>query len=128
MSSATRGADTVLMPGFPRTHGDHARLTELLLRKGLNCHRVGLYAEQPYLFTEGKTPVGSALSPSLVPVIGATSTWTRMPAHRVHRRTKFKAVRSYRSQLRHLGLGNIGLHRMLWREAAQGREAITCLS
>lgn len=78
--------------------------------------------------TAGKTPVGSALSPGLVPVIGATSTWTRTPAHRVHRRTKFKAVRSYRSQLRHLGLGNIGLHRMLWREVAQGREAITWLS
>jgi LmbE family N-acetylglucosaminyl deacetylase len=128
VTSAIRGADAVLIPGFPLTHADHASLSKLLLRKGINCPRIGLYAEQPYMFTLGKTPVGAALSVPLKPVIGATPPWTRVRTHREFWRTKYWAVRSYRSQLYHLGLGNIGLHRMLWREATQGGEPMVWLS
>lgn len=128
VTAATRDADAVLIPGFPLAHADHARLSELLLRRGLSCPRIALYAEQPYMFTQGKTPIGSTLSPALKSMVGATPAWTRVPTHGVYRRIKYRAVRSYRSQLRHLGLGNIGLHRMLWREAMQGGEAIVWLS
>jgi LmbE family N-acetylglucosaminyl deacetylase len=126
--SAVSGADAVLIPGFPLTHADHASLSQLLLSKGINAPRVGLYAEQPYMFTQGKTPVGSAPSAPLKPIIGATPPWTRVRTDGEFRRAKFRAVRSYRSQLRCLGLGNIGLHRMIWREAAQGGEPMVWLS
>jgi LmbE family N-acetylglucosaminyl deacetylase len=128
VSSAIHGADAVLIPGFPLAHADHASLSNLLLCRGIDCPRIGLYAEQPYVFTEGKTPVGAALLAPLESVIGPTPAWTRVPTHRVFRRTKYRAVRSYRSQLRHLGLAHIGLHRMLWHEGAQGGEAIAWLS
>jgi LmbE family N-acetylglucosaminyl deacetylase len=128
VTSAIDGADAVLIPGFPLAHADHANLSRLLLRKGINFPRIGLYAEQPYMFTQGKTPVGAALSPPLQSVVGAIPPWTRMRTRRVFWRSKYRAVRSYGSQLRRLGLGKIGLHRMLWREAAQGGEAIVWLS
>jgi LmbE family N-acetylglucosaminyl deacetylase len=127
VTSAVRGADAVLIPGFPLTHADHASLSELLLRKGINCPRIGLYAEQPYMFVQDKTPTGPAPPSPLKPVIGTTPPWTRLRTHRRCWRTKYAAVRSYRSQLRHLGLGSIGLHRMLWREATQGGEAMVWL-
>lgn len=126
VTSAIRGADAVLVPGFPLAHADHECLSKLLLEKGIDSPRIGLYAEQPYTFTQCKTPSASTPSP-LEPVIGATGTWTRMRTDRAFWRTKYRAVRSYRSQLRHLGLGHVGLHRMLWREAAQGGEAIAWL-
>jgi LmbE family N-acetylglucosaminyl deacetylase len=128
VTSATRGADAVLIPGFPLTHPDHAFLSELLLRKGLNCPQQALYAEQPYLYMRGRQPPGSVIVEALARLIGAPLVWTPMQAEWRHRRAKLKAVRSYRSQLRHLGLGRLGLHRMLWREAAQGGEAVAWLS
>lgn len=128
VAAATRDADTVLIPGFPLAHADHARLSELVLRKGLGCARIALYAEQPYMFTHGKTPVSATLPAPLNLIAGASPAWTRVRSNRAHRRAKYRAVRSYRSQLRHLGLGNLGLHRMLWREARQGGEALVWLS
>jgi LmbE family N-acetylglucosaminyl deacetylase len=129
VTSAIGGADAVLVPGFPLAHADHESLSKLLLRKGIDCPRIGLYAEQPYMFTQGSTPAESAPSP-LESVIGTMRSWTHVRTRRVFCRTKYKAVRSYRSQLRRLGLGvaNVGLHRMLLREAAQGGEAIAWLS
>jgi LmbE family N-acetylglucosaminyl deacetylase len=128
VARATHDADSVLIPGFPLLHPDHASLSQLLLSRGLNCPRIGLYGEQPYMFTQDKTPDGSALSVPLAPVIGAIPPGTRVRTHRAFWRTKYRAVRSYKSQLRFLGLANFGLHRMLWREATQGGEAIVWLS
>jgi LmbE family N-acetylglucosaminyl deacetylase len=128
VQTATEGADLVLVPGFPLLHPDHAFLSELLLRKGLPGRRTVLYAEQPYAFTHNMTPLGSAVAPPLKPVIGAAISWTRVRTERAHRQAKLKAVRCYRSQLRHLGLRNIGLYRMLWRERAQGGEAVAWLA
>lgn len=126
--AAARDADAVLIPGFPLTHPDHACLTELLLRRGLGAARIGFYAEQPYVFIQKAAPSASALAPPLKPVIAMPPVWTRLQVERAHRRAKLKAVRCYRSQLRHLGLGNIGLYRMLWRESADGGEAVAWLS
>jgi hypothetical protein len=107
-------------------HADHARLSSLLLRRGLDCPRLALYGEQPYMFTEGKAPTDGDFSPA--PSLGATLPWRYVRTRRAHRRTKYRAARSYRSQLYHLGLARFGLHRMLWREAAQGGEPIVWLS
>jgi LmbE family N-acetylglucosaminyl deacetylase len=127
VTSAIRGADTVLIPGFPLVHSDHAYLTKLLLSKGLNGHRVALYLEQPYAFALKKAPGSSAVAPALELVITRSLAWTHMRTPRKDRRAKARAVRSYRSQLFHLGLRNLGLQRMLWREAAHGGEAIAWL-
>lgn len=127
VTSAVRGADTVLIPGFPLAHSDHAYLSKLLLRKGLNGERVALYVEQPYAFELKKVPGRSTVAPALKPIITGSLAWTRMRTSRTYRRAKAQAMRSYRSQLFHLGLRNLGLQRMLWREAAQGGEAFAWL-
>jgi len=127
VTSVIRGAETVLIPGFPLVHADHAYLSELLLRKGLNGQRVGLYVEQPYAFEMKKAPGSPAVAAALKPIITGSLAWTHMRTARIYRRAKAQAVRCYRSQLFHLGLRNLGLQRMLWRETVQGGEAIAWL-
>jgi LmbE family N-acetylglucosaminyl deacetylase len=132
VQSATRGADLVLIPGYPLEHPDHAQLSQLLLRRGLTCRKIALYAEQPYAFDRRKTPPGAVSLPALEPVLGKPPVWTRLRTSRAHRRIKLQAVRAYRSQLRHLGLGESGLgffrlRYLLWHEAAHGGEAVAWL-
>ena len=124
---ATRGADCVLLPGYPLAHRDHAELTELLLRRGLSCDRAALYIEQPYSFYQRRTRVPPVLAPELARVLSDPPVWTRLPVNRANRRSKMQAIKSYRSQLRQLGLGPYGRRRMLWHEASQGGEAISWL-
>ena len=71
---------------------------------------------------------GSAAVPAIEAAVGAPIAWTRVRTERAHRQAKLKAVRCYRTQLRRLGLRNIGLYRMLWREASQGGEAVAWLA
>jgi LmbE family N-acetylglucosaminyl deacetylase len=139
VASVTADADIVLLPGFPLAHRDHHLLSELVLRKGLNGQRLALYVEQPYALGMAKgstvstgpsvstTPAASTAATPDAPVIPNSPAWTRLMAAPAHRRAKARAVRCYQSQLRRLGLKNIGLHRMLWREAANGGEAIAWL-
>jgi len=128
VQAATQEADLVLLPGFPLLHPDHAFLSELLLRKGIAGRRTVLYAEQPYAYTHNMAPQGAEVAPALKAVIGPAISWTRVRTERAHRQAKLKAVRCYGSQLRRLGLRNIGLYRMLWRERTQGGEAVAWLS
>jgi LmbE family N-acetylglucosaminyl deacetylase len=132
VDSATRGADLVLLPGYPLKHPDHAELSQLLLTRGLSCRAVALYAEQPYSFDHRSEPPGSAPVDALQAVTDKPLVWTRVSATRAHRRSKLEAVSAYRSQLRHLGLGEgVGFFRLrylLWHEAAGGGEAVAWLS
>jgi LmbE family N-acetylglucosaminyl deacetylase len=127
VTAVTAGADTVLMPGFPLAHADHAALTNSLLAHGLNCRNVGLYAEQPYAFDRGATPAGPM---EAMPAAGVGArTWQRASATRQHRDLKLRAVKQYVSQLpqlglRQRGLGYLRLRRMLWHEARLGGETI----
>jgi LmbE family N-acetylglucosaminyl deacetylase len=127
VEAETRGADAVLLPGYPLTHPDHSELSELLLRKGLSCGALALYAEQPYQFWKRKIPLVSSIAPALQDLIGGSLTWSRVLTDSEYRGIKRRAVQSYRSQLRHLGLGAFGLRRMIWHEAAQGGEALAWL-
>jgi LmbE family N-acetylglucosaminyl deacetylase len=126
--AATRDADCVFLPGYPLVHRDHAELTQLLLRRGMDCRRIALYAEQPYSFYQRRIPLTSTLAPALDGVLSGSLAWTRLGSNRAHRRTKMQAVRAYQSQLRQLGLGYFRRLRMLGHEAAQGGEAIAWLS
>lgn len=125
--AATAGADTILIPGFPLEHADHAALTNGLLSHGLGCRNLGLYAEQPYSFDLRATPAGPVPAMPAAAVASGTMTWQRAPAQRRHRKLKLRAVQQYQSQLPQLGLRGFGylrLHRMLWQEARLGGETI----
>ena len=127
--AATAGADTVLIPGFPLEHADHASITHALLSHGLRCRNLGLYAEQPYSFDLRTTPNGPIPAMPAASVRSGAFTWRRACAQRRHRQLKLRAVQQYQSQLRLLGLrqrglGYLRLHRMLWQEARLGGETI----
>ena len=147
VKAATADADTVLIPGYPLAHADHAALSNELLSQGLHCGRLALYAEQPYMFDRRSMPRGrvealpaeSAEGPSLpwqraarafaVRSAAGGFTWQRAPADGRHRRVKLQAVKQYQSQLRSLGLrqtgvGYLRLRMMLWYEARHGGETI----
>lgn len=133
VESVTRGADLVMLPGHPLEHPDHAELSQLLLSRGLNCRALGLYAEQPYAYNHRRQPPGGATIRPLAAVTNTPLSWTRVSCNRAQRRAKLEAVTAYRSQLRHLGLGQSGmgffrLRHLLWNEAAQGGEAVAWLS
>jgi LmbE family N-acetylglucosaminyl deacetylase len=78
------GADSVLVPGFPLSHPDHAWLAELLAG-ALGRWRVGRYAEQPYTRRAGADPAGAGFE--------------RAPARFDDRIAKWRAIRRYASQL-----------------------------
>jgi len=84
VTDALDAADVVLVPGFPLSHPDHARLRTMAERLPAGVR--GVYAEQPYTFREHATP--------FVPVaVGIRD-----------RLAKWWAVRTYRSQLPLLGM------------------------
>lgn len=128
VARVTSDADSVLVPGFPLRHSDHAWLSELLVRRGLPCSRMGLYVEQPYAYWARKTQRHPTVSPALS---STTARWARLPARAADRRAKREAIAAYRSQVGLLGL-SLGfgstLDRMLWREFVHGGEAVAWLS
>jgi LmbE family N-acetylglucosaminyl deacetylase len=124
IKTAVAGADTVLIPGYPLAHYDHATLGHGLLSETLNCRCLGLYVEQPYAFDRRLAPRGRAETAAT-----ASFTWQPLPAHGRHRRKKLEAVKQYRSQIGSLGLrqpaiGHLRLRMMLWYEARHGGETV----
>jgi LmbE family N-acetylglucosaminyl deacetylase len=85
---SVRDADFVLVPGSPLTHPDHAWLFALVAER-MPMERLGLYAEQPYTQRDG----GAPFSP--------------VDAEPRDRLAKWRAIRSYRSQLRLLGMAGV---------------------
>jgi LmbE family N-acetylglucosaminyl deacetylase len=104
--TAIGSADVVLLPGSPLSHPDHELLVRTIVGAPLDARRLGFYAEQPYTQRAGGRPVlpqflaaeyeGSFV---LVPVRTA---WR-------DRLAKYRAVRTYRSQLPLLALGGRNL-------------------
>jgi len=81
---ALEGAESVLVPGFPLSHPDHAWLAELLAG-ALGRWRVGRYAEQPYTRRAAADPGGAGFA--------------RAPVRLDDRVAKWRAIRCYASQL-----------------------------
>ena len=70
IADAVRGADAVLVPGFPLTHSEHEWLARLVLERTPLARRTGLYVEQPYAYG---TVVGWRLaSPRNLARLGST--------------------------------------------------------
>jgi LmbE family N-acetylglucosaminyl deacetylase len=124
--AATRGADEVLIPGWPLSNPDHAWLTQALLRRRLDCARLGLYVEQPYAFQLPGREAPS-LAPKLQSKLSVTPSWQSLFSSPGDRRLKRQAVAAYRSQVHPLGLGFIGVRRMLDYERAMRGEAVAWL-
>ena len=101
VADAVDGADLVLLPGFPLTHPDHEWLVRTLLRAPGDARALALYAEQPYTRRIGTDP--EAL-PWVADALGAAATFRRVPTGLRDRVAKWRAVRSYRSQLPLLGM------------------------
>ncbi len=98
--AALDGADTVLLPGFPLTHPDHAWLMEVLGPDSLRS-QVGLYAEQPYTRRQELAP---RLQESLEHAFGESPSFVAMRVGARDRVAKWRALRAYRSQLPLLGM------------------------
>jgi len=124
--AATRGADEVLIPGWPLSNPDHGWLVQALLRRRIECGRLGLYVEQPYAFQLPGRAVPT-VSPKLQSKLKAAPTWSSLASSSRDRRLKRQAVSAYRSQVTQLGLGFIGVRRMLEYERAVGGEAVAWL-
>jgi len=152
VANVAQGADTVLTPGFPLAHPDHARLTGLLLAKPLPGVRLALYAEQPYAtwrligrggrmgaqgLTPGKgiqnlfsialrTAAGRRMQTPPTPGTGAKLPgpleWSVLPRGPRESWAKQRAIRAYQSQVK--PLGPLVIPRILLYEFGWGGEAI----
>jgi len=93
---AVGDAATVLAPGFPLSHDDHAWLGLLALARRDPAWVFGLYVEQPYA-------IGSGRPRDLGGRLGVDVAFTPVPAPFRARRAKRRALLAYRSQHGQLG-------------------------
>ena len=110
-ASSVVGADLVLLPGFPLSHPDHRWLVDsLLAREEVVSLRHAFYAEQPYATRSGDRPSG----------------FDALRGGARDRLAKFRAIRSYGSQLPLLALGELrrGAHVVAWKPELVGRRAL----
>ena len=94
------GVGTVLAPGSPLSHPDHAWLHGLLV-SNVPAEVLGLYAEQPYTVREAGMP------------------FLRASVRTRDRVAKWRAIRAYRSQLPLLGMRGdprSGALRLAWAD------------
>jgi LmbE family N-acetylglucosaminyl deacetylase len=135
LAAAIGVADTVLLPGYPLSHPDHLWVTNLVLKHRHEFGgKIGFYAEQPYVVAalirsrNGRDrptkrgqhvglgqflgcilsragPPSSALLESHV--LKQQITWQTVRAAALDRHAKRRAIASYRSQLRPLGIGPV---------------------
>ena len=101
------GAGLVLLPGSPLSHPDHEWLARSLV--GALDVPLGLYAEQPYTLRTGREPQVPAWAAGAV---GGSPRFAPVLVGPRDRLAKWRATRSYRSQLPLLGM-----HRSLRRGA-----------
>jgi LmbE family N-acetylglucosaminyl deacetylase len=105
IAPAVEGADLVLLPGFPLSHPDHDWLVRTLVSDfksdtRLSSGPIGLYGEQPYTRRAGTRPHVHAWLAELV----GPAVFERIPVRPRDRVAKWRAIRSYRSQLPLLGM------------------------
>jgi len=115
------GADRVLVPGFPLANPDHAWLARLVLSRA-DLERIGLYVEWPYAYAplvEGDAPVIPATIEDLV---APEARFTRTTVGLRDGVAKWRAMRRYPSQVRHLG--PVATARLLVAEHRLGGEMI----
>ncbi len=93
---SARGADVVLLPGWPLSHPDHMWVAKLVLQRGFPGVQLGLYAEQPDASRRDTEP---EIAPILLPHVEPSEGTTRVRVSARDRRRKWRACQAYRSQL-----------------------------
>lgn len=135
VEQALRGADLILLPGFPLRHVDHMRLAQLLLTDRVRAARIGLYVEQPYAKWDGRRRPWHrpALPAGIASLVPSEVTWRSLAAERPDRRRKHQAALAYASQLPLFGriekpfMGRLLLRRVALYELLRGGEAVAWL-
>lgn len=127
IAAATAPAATVLMPGFPLTHPEHALCAAIALQVATPGTKLGLYVEQPYAVWElvgsskllGRFAIRAGqvarrafarqepASPLEREARGTHLVWKPQQSDRRDRAAKRKALWAYGSQLRGFGRGTI---------------------
>jgi LmbE family N-acetylglucosaminyl deacetylase len=107
LEQALGDAESVLVPGHPLLHEDHAWIAGLVRARGLPGRRIGRYVEQPYASAWSPAPAG----------------WAPVGADLRHRLAKLRACRRYASQLPLMPPEARSLVRLARYEAAHGGEA-----
>jgi LmbE family N-acetylglucosaminyl deacetylase len=123
-------AEAALIPGFPLTNPDHALISGLLVKRGVPCRRLGLYAEQPYRYTARAVRPRLGVPSTIPRTLPEGARWRSAGVDLRDVRTKRRAILAYRSQLTLLGLSrqrNMKLNRMLLHETLRRGEAIMWL-
>ncbi|HEY6836980.1 MAG TPA: PIG-L family deacetylase [Gaiellaceae bacterium] len=110
LEDAVAGVETVLVPAFPLMHEDHARLHDLVARKGFPGRAVGHYVEQPYAAAWTEPGPGDG--------------WAPLAAALPHRLAKLRACRRYASQLPLLKRSGRVLLPLVRYEAGRGGELV----
>jgi hypothetical protein len=114
VEEALAAAESVLLPGFPLSHPDHAWLVEALAGRRLGGGRVGLYAEQPYARRAGAAPRAPSWAED---AIRGRASFAPVRSRLRDRVAKWRAIRSYRTQLPLLAMkGSLrrGPHVLAW--------------
>ncbi|MGQ0669595.1 MAG: PIG-L deacetylase family protein [Actinomycetota bacterium] len=127
VASAVGDADTILLPGFPLIHPDHAWVAKLMLTQRPLAARLGLYVEQPYASRRG---VGPPEVPAAIrPLVEDSPSWAPIAVGPEHLEVKRRAVSAYGSQLRPLRRRQpMLLVRVSRYERHRGGEAVAWLS
>jgi LmbE family N-acetylglucosaminyl deacetylase len=131
VADAAASCGTILLPGYPLFHPDHAFVTRLLLRDHLAVRRVGLYVEQPYAAWKWTHERGAgreppAVTPALAELLpGLGLSWNVLRASPIDWARKTRASLAYRSQFR--ALGRLAVPRVLAYEARSLGERVAWL-
>lgn len=121
ITAAVAEAEHVLVPGFPLSHADHAWLARLVLSRE-HAARVGLYVEWPYAYEQLRAGVNPAVPAEIEDLVPRDLRFERARVGLADGVAKWRAVRRYRSQIRHLGA--VGSARLLAAEHRLGGEMI----
>jgi LmbE family N-acetylglucosaminyl deacetylase len=120
---ATGRSPTVLVPGSPLSHPDHAWLARLCLSRGLPARHVGIYVEQPYTWLTTGSPAG--VPAPIADLLPAELLWRRSRHGGGEIAAKARACLAYRSQLGLLGRRRV--LRSIASDVKRGGEAVAWL-
>jgi LmbE family N-acetylglucosaminyl deacetylase len=127
-----QGADTVLSPGFPLIHPDHAWLAKMAIERGVGAATLALYVEQPYAVIRPwwalwRRPLQPGFAEELQGVLSRMPDWQVLPASREDVEAKHRASREYATQIPLISRVSF-LPRMRRYEASRGGETVAVLS
>lgn len=126
VAELAEGADVIAIPGISLSSAQHTWVSEILLREGLDCNGVALYAEQPAWFVQRRYNCVLSASAQLQPFLDDVVRWSWHGGTTRDRNAKREAARLYHSRLTRMPFN--GLNRLLGFELAMGGEPLGWIS